>query len=170
MRGFRHTFPLPARETFLSHQSFRQGQGCRVWLIRSLGDLWVVFPSLNLAIRPWPGLPSKEYYSFCQGGAEWDSLGGGVLPKLSAFRTPPHPCPLLEASQGDLQKLTRDASLQLDVQPEQQAHLGGCPQGHSYHTGLSSQNTGNALLFPATLLAPKRKPVYWGIHFFSPKT
>lgn len=65
---------------------------------------------------------------------------GGVLPKLPAFRTPPHPCSLLEAVRVDLlQKLTRGASLQLDVQPEQQAHLGGCPKDTAVTLGLAAR-------------------------------
>lgn len=73
-------------------------------------------------------------------------LGGGCSPNfqlLGLYPTPAHYWRPVRV--GLFQKLTRDASLQLDVQPER-----------------------SALLFPATLLAPKMKPVHWGIHFFFP--
>lgn len=63
----------------------------------------------------------------------------GVLPKLPDF-TPPHPAHYWRPVRVDiLQKLTRDASLQLDMQPEQQAHLGGCPKNSAVTLGLAAR-------------------------------
>lgn len=57
--------------------------------IGSLGDsltLWVVFPCLNLVTRPWPGLPSKEYYSlFVREEQSVTAFGGGGAPQTSSF-------------------------------------------------------------------------------------
>lgn len=72
--------------------------------IRSLGDFPDAMSCLPLSEPCHQALAWTPFQGvlvpLCQGGTEWDSLWGGVLPKLPAFRTLSHPCPLLEASQG----------------------------------------------------------------------
>lgn len=103
----------------------------------------------------------------------------GCSPQIPVFFRPPPP--FLEVKADPLQELTRAASLLLPCATQSsrcvleavllllcsgsKAELSRTsrwlPKGHSCHTG-SSHYTGNALLFPATLLAPQRQPVYWG--------
>lgn len=65
---------------------------------------------------------------------------GGSSPNFQLLELHPIPAHYWRPVRVDLfQNLTRDASLQLDVQPQQQAHLGGCPKDTAVTLGLAAR-------------------------------